>query len=97
MTTRLYELKGDLEIIHQQMVDKVRKIDHLSQTLDNMKHNLWKLKMEFEAKDRELAMIDGRHQVITKVTFKEKTKPMIKMTREQIEAIAKELGVEIKF
>ena len=97
MDERLYELRGDLELIHQQMVSKVKKIDALSQTLCNMKHNLWKLKMEFEEKDRELAMLDGRYQVITKVTFKEKQKPMIKMTREQIEAIAKELGVEIKF
>jgi hypothetical protein len=53
-------------------------------------------KQEYESTDRQLAMLDGRFKVEEPATKSRKSKEVnIDLTREQVERIAKELGIEL--
>jgi len=100
MTITNEEKKQRMELLHEQMVTIVKKISHAQSILDELNHRRWKLKMEFQSIDRELSMIDGRHKVVRvqKSTMKcASVEVPMKFTREQVEALAAQLGIDIDF
>lgn len=98
---RLYELRGEMMILHEQMIVENKKIDALQQTLDMKKHKYRILQVQFETLDRELAMIDGRFQRLNQPKqedkkLEEKLKKAIpKLSRTMIDEIAKQLGITL--
>jgi len=90
------DLQFEMTNIHRRMTTTMKKIEVASQLVTDLNHRLWKDKIVFEKLDRELAMIDGRYVKVKHVAKKEeKTINGLKMTREQILELAKQLGVEV--
>lgn len=98
---RLYELRGEMILLHEQMIVENKKIDALQQTLDMKKHKLRIKQVEFETLDRELAMIDGRFQRLDKPKTEDKKleeklkKAIPKLSKSMIDEIAKQLGISL--
>ena len=69
-------------------MEKARKLHH------DYEIRYYKLKGKFEKIDRELAMIDGRYQVLDPPDKRKAKK--VELTYEQILDIAAQLGIEIK-
>ena len=93
---RIDDSKYEMDLLHSKMSVTVKKIGHCQNILDQLNHKLWKDRMEFERIDRELAMIDGRYQVVKcPRAKKEDVVKVSKFTREQILELAKQLGLDL--
>jgi hypothetical protein len=93
---KIDDARYEMDLLHSKMAVTVKKISHCQNILDQLNHKLWKDRMNFERIDRELAMIDGRYQVITRCPkVKEEKVKVSKFTREQILELAKQLGLDL--
>lgn len=96
------EKKQRMDSLHEQLTSITKEIACTQTVLDQLNHQHWKFKMEFQALDRELSLIDGRHRIVgirqarEKKAMQENAQPL-KFTQEQVEAIAAALGVDISF
>jgi hypothetical protein len=71
-----------------------RRIDALRQELYHLEEMEVEAKHSYARVDRELALVDGRHKVIT-LSKKKKEPKQPKLTKEQVRRLAKQFGVEI--
>ena len=79
---------------YKELRNTIKKLDHACQVKNLLEQKLVKQRQRYESLDRELAMIDGRYTVCKSET---KTQTKIKMSRADVLAIAKALGIDVSF
>lgn len=91
---KLTILQGQRKLLHERLKLTYSKLLHARNLYHQMEERYWKQKCEFEQCDRELAMIDGRYQVIPLGGIKKE--PKIELSQSQILDIARKLGIEVR-
>ena len=87
-------LRLQMQSSYEALRSTIKKLDHACQVKNLLEQKLVKQRQLYEALDRDLAMIDGRYTVCKSET---KTQKKIKMSREDVLAIAKALGIDVNF
>jgi len=84
----------------RQLREEVRKTHKKLIKLCNIKYMMeekyWKQKGQYEKVDLELAMVDGRHRIVTAGQAKVSKEKPVELTQDQLISIAKKLGIEIR-
>ena len=88
------QLIGEKASLYEQVTCIHKKMVKARNLFRSYEERYYKTKCEFEKVDRELAMIDGRYQVLDPPD-KRKVKK-VELTSEQILELAARLGIEIK-
>ena len=93
------DLEFQRKLAYSAVVGTSKRLDRARRKLSVIEVKYHREKAHFESLDRKLAMTDGRYKKIANGTSgrteKEKQNIAVKLTSEQIAAIAAKLGIEL--
>ena len=90
------ELREQLNVAAKKVAKVYKKLRCIQKIEDSLNQRCVKETLKFKKLDRELAMIDGRYQVIPTIKPRVSKKKEVVLTKEQVFHIAKQLGIEIR-